>query len=72
MGVVREAVPQSCPFPSDSGRLQGKPSARDEGDREAAPPLTGAVPAALYTVQDLLLQLLPLLLLLGQSLGCWL
>lgn len=30
---------------------------------------TGAVPAALHAVQDLLLQFLPLLLLLGQPLG---
>lgn len=65
VGAVREAVPQSRPFPPPQ-------TARDEVDMEVAPPLTGAVPAALYTVQDLLLQFLPLLLLLGQSLGCWL
>lgn len=33
---------------------------------------TGAVPAALHTVEDLLLQFLPLLLLLRQALGRWL
>lgn len=39
-------------------------------DEETWQPLsTGAVPTALHTVQDLLLQLLPLLLLLGQTLG---
>lgn len=61
--------PRCC---TDSSRLQGEPSARNEGDMEAATALTGAVPAALYTVQDLLLQFFPLLLLLGQSLSCWL
>lgn len=63
------SFPQCCTY---SGRLQCKPSARGKEIWRQRLPLTGAVPASLYTVQDLLLQFFPLLLLLGQSLSCWL
>lgn len=42
---------------------------RDEEPWRWQLPSTGAVPTALYTIEDLLLQFFPLLLLLGQALS---
>lgn len=35
---LEEPYPNPALSPPDSGRLRGEPSARDEGDTEAAPP----------------------------------
>lgn len=62
------SIPPLCSLQTaQTEGFQRGPSVRDE---ETWQPLsTGAVPTALHTVQDLLLQFLPLLLLLGQTLS---
>lgn len=74
--MARGAVPQSRPFPNAAQTLADFAALNHlQGMKETwrqRVPSAGAVPASLHTVQDLLLQFLPLLLLLGQSLGCWL
>lgn len=75
VGVVREAVPQSRPFPNAAhtpADCSVNHLRRGKEIRRQCLFLTGAVPTSLYAVQDLLLQFFPLLLLLGQSLSYWL
>lgn len=60
------------PFPPRYHKDQGthhRPSVRDEETWRWQLLLTGAVPAALHTAEDIVLQFFPLLFLRGQALG---
>lgn len=72
VGVGSGAAPPPLPpqYRTDQG-FQRRPSVRDEETWRWQLLSTGAVPTALHTVEYLLLQFFPLLLLLGQALSWW-
>lgn len=66
-GYTLLLLPSFPQYRTDQG-FQCRPSVRNEETWRKQPLSTGAVPTALHTVEDLLLQFSPLLLLLGQAL----